>query len=201
MSVRRIFVIVVILAQLAVVASLIVRQEYRWRTWTPIRLRVAPVDPVSLFRGRYVRLSYDFSRFPVSTSEGWEKGGTVYVRLAPDESGEFWEMVEAGPSLEPEAGSLLVRGKVRGVGPRYTRVGEGRNSRVERVPGYTVYVSAPISSYFISERKAPEVERLPQDEYELTVDVVVSKDGEAALKQLYVNGVRAEEFEPGDRED
>ncbi|MEE9234690.1 MAG: GDYXXLXY domain-containing protein [Candidatus Acidoferrales bacterium] len=176
MSGRRIFVIVVILAQLAVVASLIARQEYRWRTWTPIRLRVAPVDPVSLFRGRYVQLGYDFLQFRVPSTE-WKWGETVYIRLAPDESGEFWEMVEVGPSLEPEEGSVLVRGEMRG-------------------PGYTVSMSTPINSYFVSERQAPELERLPRDKYELTVDVVVSEDGEAALKQLYVNGVRAEEFDP-----
>jgi uncharacterized membrane-anchored protein len=46
---------------------------------TVVTLRTVPVDPIDLFRGRYVRLGYEISRLPVD--QGTAPGDTVYVAL------------------------------------------------------------------------------------------------------------------------
>ncbi len=58
MTRRTVILIGVVLLQVAVVLSLVVR--YEWRLWhgAPIVLETVPVDPRDLFRGDYVDLDY-----------------------------------------------------------------------------------------------------------------------------------------------
>jgi len=176
MNTRRILFFLIMAGQFLLLGGMIVRQEYRLYAWQTIRLRVLPVDPVSLFRGRYVVLTYDFSR-SVTCETDLETGDTVYVRLTPGADG-LWRFAECTPNREPQPGSVFLRGRVR--------LASGRSTRID----------TDIESYFLSERQAPQIERLSRVKYEMTVDVVVAEDGRVALKQLYVQGIPAEEFDP-----
>jgi uncharacterized membrane-anchored protein len=176
MNQRRILVKLILAGQLLVMIGLIARQEYKWRAWRTIQLKVVPVDPVALFRGRYVDLAYDFSSLQAPYGE-WKKGDTIYLRLKAGSDGT-WQL--AGFSHDPErpAEEILLRGQV------------------EAAHGNRITVQTGIESYFMAERKAPKIERLSPKEYDIRVEVAVSEDGRAALKQLYVQGRPAEEFEP-----
>lgn len=176
MNQRRILVMLIMTGQLVVMIGLIARQEYKWRAWRTIQLKVVPVDPVALFRGRYVELTYDFSLLQAPDGK-WKRGDTIYLRLKSGSDGT-WQL--AGYSREPErqAGEILLRGKV------------------EFDHGSQITIQTGIESYFMSERKAPEIERLSTQKYDIRVEVAVAEDGRAALKQLYVQGRPAEEFEP-----
>lgn len=187
MKAQRFFVVLVVAAQLGLIVGLILRQEYHLRTWHPIRLRVEPVDPISLFRGRYVDLRYHFSQLQ-TTDANWKKGETIYLQLAP-RADSLWQVAGFGRSRKTQTGKHLLRGKVLDVHPVLV-------SPLERYPRYTLEVRTGLESYFLSERKAPEIERLPRDQYEMTVEVAVADDGRAALNQLYVRGIPAEEFAP-----
>jgi uncharacterized membrane-anchored protein len=96
---------------------------------TEVTLRTVPVDPLDLFRGRYVRLRYEISRLPVPP--GTEPGDTVYVALRRD--GERWTGDRA--TREPPAGTFI-RGTV--------------------ADGLITY---GIETYYADEDEAPRLER------------------------------------------
>lgn len=175
---RRRLVLAILAGQVLLMVGLIAQQEYRLATWDTIRLPVIPVDPVALFRGRYVRLGYDFFRIE-TTETDWKRGDVIYLRLAPDAEG-LWRLVGFGHTPDKPTGQVLVRGRIRLTSSPH------------------LYVETGIESYFLSERKAPQIERLMGrgSPYRITVDVAVSADGATALKQLYVEGIPAERFEP-----
>jgi len=177
---RRTLVALIIAGQLLFMAGLIARQEYKWRAWRTIQLRVVPLDPVALFRGRYVHLTYDFSVLS-ARGEDWKRGETVYVRLKPQGDGT-WKAAEVSRTLDQQPEEVLLRGMV------------------VHAYGGRVFLRTGIESYFMSERKAPEIERLSPQKYDMRVDVAVSNDGRAALKQLYIDGIPAEDFQPRPRE-
>lgn len=176
MSTRRRVVLLVVAGQFLLLVGLIAWQEYKLHFWQTIRLRVQPVDPVALFRGRYVDLAYDFSTLE-TTEAGLKEGDTVYVRLKPGEEG-LWRYAGFTTKREPQPGSVLLRGEA---------VSTWRRG---------AWIRTGIESYFLSERQAPAIERLSRVQYKMTVDVVVADDGRAALKQLYVEGIPAEKVDP-----
>ncbi len=73
-----------------------------------IELDVVPVDPRSLFRGDYVILSYDVSRFDGGKLDGeLSKGRPLYVTIAQDASGK-WQVQRASASAKPSGNSAEV---------------------------------------------------------------------------------------------
>lgn len=177
MSIRRRLVVLIVAGQLLLLVGLIAWQEYKLHAWRTIRLQVRPVDPVALFRGRYVDLAYDFSALETAMEADLKSGDTVYVRLKPGEHG-LWRYAGFTTKGEPQPGGVLLRGEV---------VSTWRRRR---------WIRTGIESYFLSERQAPAIEGLSRVQYKMTVDVVVADDGRASLKQLYVGGTRAEDVEP-----
>ena len=190
---QRLFLSIVTL-QLLLLVGLVGLQQYRLRVWRPIRLRVEPRDPAALFRGRYVDLTYEFSRLRTASGE-WEAGDDIYVRLAHDRRGS-WRVAGFGRECGRRADAVCLRGRVKHVYPETQQVGQGRQMSFRQTGWFTLVIQTEIESYFISERQAPKIDRLPRDRYAMTVDVVVANDGRAALKQLYVRGIPAEEFTP-----
>ena len=174
MSRRRFILAVIMAAQFLLMVALVALQEYKLHAWQTIRLPVEPADPIALFRGRYVDLAYDFS-IPGRREMHWTDGDTIYVRLAPGPDG-LWRAAGFTGTPEKQPGTAFLRGRVVGT--------------------YRPRIVADIESYFLSERQAPEIEGLPRTEYEMTVDVAVAEDGRAVLKQLYVQGIPAEDFDP-----
>src|SRR3990170_1175219 len=98
MNSRRHIVILIIAGQVLLLAALIARQEQKLFSWQTIRLRVAPVDPSALFRGRYVNLAYEFSS--IETAQGhWQEGDVIYLRMTPDPQG-VWRLSGFGRTAE-----------------------------------------------------------------------------------------------------
>ena len=78
--------ILVAVAQSAVLIGEWLIAHYPVWTGTELRLRVQPVDPRDMFRGNYVRLGYHFSTLPMELGEKtFSKGDVVYVSLQPDD--------------------------------------------------------------------------------------------------------------------
>jgi uncharacterized membrane-anchored protein len=83
-----------------------VRLEVGLRRGVQVRLEVRPVDPMSLFAGRYISVPLAISRpDPKHTrfEREFESGNVVYVRLQRAEP--FWQAAEVAshPPAEPEA--------------------------------------------------------------------------------------------------
>lgn len=108
MTPRRRFLLlaVVCLAQLALAASGIARHELVLRRGTPYRFETAPVDPVDLFRGRYVQL--DFRAATVALPLPPDHDGRVYAVLGVDDRG-FARITELRTTPPSHADYLHVR--------------------------------------------------------------------------------------------
>ena len=83
----------------------------RW-TGTEVRVRTTPVDPRSMFRGHYARLSYAFGTLPADALAGAREpriGEVVYVRL---EAGEDGLHRFAGAALERPEEGVFLKGRI-----------------------------------------------------------------------------------------
>jgi uncharacterized membrane-anchored protein len=95
---RRITFWALVAVQALIPLGLIAWNEVALATGTEVTLRTVPVDPLDLFRGRYVRLSYEISRVPVEPGVG--PGDTVYVALRPGDGRSIGDLAtEAGDGL------------------------------------------------------------------------------------------------------
>jgi uncharacterized membrane-anchored protein len=70
---------------------------------TEVTLRTVPIDPIDLFRGRYVTLNYEISQ--VSMAPGLSRGTTVYVAL--HRNGDRWTGERA---TTEKPGGTFIRG-------------------------------------------------------------------------------------------
>ena len=77
----------VLLAQLAVPAFMIWRQEMTLREGTMFKLETAPVDPYDAFRGRYVALSFKEESVSKSLAPEAKKGDRLHARLQANAEG------------------------------------------------------------------------------------------------------------------
>jgi uncharacterized membrane-anchored protein len=145
--------------QVALPLGIVGWNELALATGTEVRLATAPVDPVDLFRGRYVTLRYEISRRQVH--EPIRSGQTVYVALR--QVGETWV---GGPATtsRPHA-ETFIRGRVR--------QGTDRPTEIE--------VEYGIETYYAEEEDARRLERQTGS---LLVDVVVDDDGTARIEEI-----------------
>lgn len=85
----------------------------RVQSGTRVMLQTEPVDPMSMFRGRYVTLNYRISRLPAALlrddAAGLRDGDPLYVVL--ERRGEFWEA--ASVHRQRPAGGVFLKGQLR----------------------------------------------------------------------------------------
>jgi uncharacterized membrane-anchored protein len=146
-------------------------QEIRLTTGTVIRLETRPVDPRDLLRGDYVILNYAINtvwkdRFVgPAPEEEQAPEKTVYVVLAPQ--GEFHAITRVSLTpLKPGVGEVMMIGKV--AKRRWDSSGSFR-------------VEYGLERYYV-----PEGTGNPRGR--ITVDVAVSGNGKASIKQVYIDG-------------
>jgi uncharacterized membrane-anchored protein len=126
---RRYAFLAVVALQALLPLALIGWNEVALARGTDVVLRTAPVDPVDLFRGRYVELRYDISSLPTNA----RMGTTVYVPLAKADG--VWRGNRA--TTQRPADGVFIRGRVVG-------------------PDRIVY---GIETYYADEDEAPRLER------------------------------------------
>lgn len=104
-TLRLVFFIALAVAQLAVAARAIILSEITLRSGEVYRFRLAPVDPVDAFRGRYIALRFAEDRSPVAVGVSHLSQQKVYVPLVVDDEG----FASFGPAaLEvPDDGAYL----------------------------------------------------------------------------------------------
>jgi uncharacterized membrane-anchored protein len=153
---RRIAFWVVVGVQALVLVALIGFNERAIAGGDEITLRTVPVDPVDLFRGRYVTLRYEISS--IEPADGMRPGDAVYVPLS--ESHGVWSGA-LGFSYPPPDGTFI-RGTVRDI--------DGRTAEVEY----------GIETYYTDEEDARRLERAGT----LLVTVPVGDDGQARIARV-----------------
>lgn len=130
-------------------------------TGTTVTLPTVPVDPYDMFRGDYVRLSYDMSNFPVpfETSDNSD----IYATLSPN--GQYWKTraISAKKPLLRE-GEICIKGKVK---KQYGRT----------------QLHFGIEQVYVPEKAGGKAEQAKA----LRVDLAVDKNGNAVIKRV-MNG-------------
>jgi uncharacterized membrane-anchored protein len=169
---RLIVFLLVALAQLAVPASLIWKREQTLRKGSVWRFRTAPVDPVDAFRGRYVALEFEEEARQIAPPAGAEDGRKVFVTLRQTPEG-FAEIDRITTSAPP--GDDFIEAQLHGT-----------------------TVSLPFDKYWVTERDAPAAEaayraQSTREKQNAFVTVRVFK-GDAALEQLYLDGIPLGEY-------
>ena len=144
--------------QFLVVAAVAAREEVALHSGVEVRLAVRPVDPMSLFSGRYVSVPLAIERLDksVAIEHGIESGQSVCVRLAPGTPCWSAAAVTRDPPREPDA--VFLRG---------TWLEEH-------------HVSFGIDTYYFPEHGADPSGHV------LTLVVRVTHDGRGAIEDLLV---------------
>jgi uncharacterized membrane-anchored protein len=153
-------------AQLAVPGSLIWKREYTLRQGNVWKFRTAPVDPVDVFRGRYIALGFEVETQEISPPPNSGYGDKVFVTLKVNAEG-FAE-VDQVFAIKPA----------------------GDDYMEARLSGKTIALA--FNKYWVSERDAPAGETAYRNlsrrgNQNAFVTVRVFR-GDAAIEQLYLDG-------------
>jgi len=176
-AVRLSFFAVLVIAQLAVPAWMIVSREWTLRQGNTFKFHTAPVDPYDPFRGRYValRLEPDEARAPVETQLDYNQ--RMVAVLETDAEG-YAKVSELRLEPPPEGDFIRVHAWPRDA----TMVG----------------IHWPFDRYYMDERLAPEAEKAYRDHNlreERNAHVTVRvRSGNAVLEDLFIENVPVREY-------
>lgn len=136
-------------------------------------LPIAPVDPRSLFRGDYVRLTYEVTRVPGRLLEGEVTSGEpLYVTIERRADGAY-----APVSVSREHPGVAGPGRV---------VLQGRLMH-RRAGAHDLFLRYGIESYFVPEGTGLELEKMAREQ-KLAAVVAVDRHGKSAIKGLMIDG-------------
>ena len=174
-----IFIVVGIIAQFGVVASILVKRELTLRRGGVYRFATAPVDPFDAFRGRYVALRFDVEQHELTFPETVKPGKVCYALLETDSNG-FAE-VKAVFAKTPGNDLPVLK----------ARAGYGWRSENR--------IKLPFDRFYMPEKLAPEAE----DAYraanrgsnpQSAAAVVRVWRGNAVIEDLEIDGVPVLEY-------
>jgi len=186
--------------QILIILVVIIFKVAQFTSGTEVLLKLAPIDPRDPLRGDYLNLRYDITTLNSYGGENFHNGDIVYVPL--QKSGLFWTAGYNGPQKNLPAkgdnktvyikGTIMSGGKDSVFGSQY-----GFNSSVQ----YTVKYN--IESYFVPEGKGNTweltswsrcngntecMQNANRPENQPFAKVAVDDNGNALLKQLYIDG-------------
>lgn len=158
--------LLLVIAQLAAPAGLILEREWILRNGEAFRFRLQPVDPYDPFRGRYVALSFKAADVsPKDVAGRIEDGQKLYAALSTDQDG--FAIVSGLSATPPVSGPYLTTWAMWwGLGSLRLRF--------------------PFDRYYMEESAAPEAERLYR---QATRDGQDHKDAFAIVRILSGKGV------------
>ena len=176
MKSKYLFIIFVVIAvlQLFAPANMIYNQEHILKTGTLYKFKTQPIDPNDPFRGKYVTLSYELNSAK-SRDSTLQKDDKILVYLEKDNSG--YAQVKAVSKTKIENEKDFIEVKVDWYNPYTNDVG----------------FSLPFNRYYMQEFKAKPAENIYRkynsvlDTINQTYALVSVKNGDAVLKEVYIN--------------
>jgi uncharacterized membrane-anchored protein len=173
--------ILVALAQLFVPAKMILDREDILETGTEYKFKTEPIDPNDPFRGKYINLNYKEDAIEIQNEMEWLRGETIYVFLTTDNQG--FAKIQSVSKENPNNEQAYLKTKVDYV------TSNGSNK-------LTLYL--PFDRYYMEESKAYDAElayRESQvDTNQVAYALVIIKEGEAVLKDVFIDGVSIREI-------
>jgi uncharacterized membrane-anchored protein len=167
---------VMVLIQLYVPVSMILKNETVLTEGKDFKFRTAPVDPNDPFRGKYITLSFDANSFKVPDATGWNQGDEVYVSLTEDEKG--FAQIQSVTKEKPIDNEDFVTASVGYV--------------VEDTMSW-VSIDYPFTRFYMEERKAQPAgdayREAARDTAQITYALVRVKKGDAVVEDVLINGV------------
>lgn len=170
----------VALGQAAVLGWMIWDRVLLLATGREVVLEVVPVDPRSLFRGDYVVLGYDISRYTLPPGTPTPaREAPFYVTLHKG-AGDKWQVVSAAPQwpAQLQPGDVVIKGRVDSV--------SSQPSDQPQEPT-VVGLRYGIESFFVPEGSGRELEKLVGDK-KISARIAVDGSGNAAIKGLISEG-------------
>ena len=170
---KKIIFCVLVAAQLAVLASMIFKQERLLTGGTKIMLKCVPVDPRSLFSGDYVILRYeitniDTDKLKVKTNDSFTENQNIYVALEKDASASHYNAAE-------------VSFDIKSLADRYPAVIRGT---VEYAHDNSISIRYGVEKYFVPQNKGHYIESNMDS---TTVEVSIDSKGNSAISRLFVD--------------
>ncbi len=163
--------------QLAVPVVMIREREEALKHGLAFKFKTAPVDPYDAFRGRYVAIRVDVGQVARPKWPVLKGGERVFALLTYGADG-FAQIAAILPS-RPSGGAYLP-------------------AKVRYVAGENLMLDFPIDRYYMTEKAAPEAEKLYRERSRNgktdTWVLVKIKDGLTVVEGLYINGKRIEDL-------
>jgi uncharacterized membrane-anchored protein len=189
--VRKWIILLVVAAQLAVLAFMAGEREWVARTGRTIWLRTAPLDPNDPMRGAYVRLRYDISSV---SRELCRDGLATWMDERANASGTDWRVARRREQdLRDRPVYAVLRAGPHGIGElvaltdRQPATGLFVRGRIGWVSGDQLNVRYGVEALFLQQDKAKRLEleaarRGREDGVVLDAEVAVSPAGLSVLK-------------------
>lgn len=187
----------VAIAQIAVLANIVIARQNHINNGHEVVLNVIPVDPRDLFRGDYVILGYDITNIDAGVLKSGDdvmalnSGDTIYVALARGADGVSKpialaaSMQDAAMQASANSDTAVIRGTIS---YRNTVTDTSRPGQPSApAPQFNVHYG--IESYFVPEGTGRELEAKVRTA-NVRALVALDKGGVAALKGLEVDGER-----------
>lgn len=172
-------IIIAAVLQLAVVVFMAAQREAVLRFGRTVYLRTMPVDPRDIFRGDYVRLSYEVSQLPV---RAWQDDLKHLTNNTPKELRQLRDL-RVYSVLEPDGEGL---GELRYVTGRRPSDGLFIRGRTDRLRPGGMNVRYGLEAFFVQQGKGLELERGRTREDRMRVamemEVAVGMSGMAVIK-------------------
>lgn len=168
---KRGFILLVILGQLAVLAYMAAEREWIVRNGSTLLLRTAPVDPRDVMRGDFIRFDYEIGHVPVSQCEGAVKAWAAETKPRSYRTHRD-DVVYATVRLDADKVASLV-----GLSDRRPESGLFLRGRVVSVTDRMVNVRFGLEALFTPQGEAREFEDEARKRAGLPVDVEVAVSG------------------------
>ena len=166
--------LIMVLAQLAVPATMIIKKELLLNKATKYKFKTRPVDPNDPFRGKYITLDYEERSVFVDNQDDWEYGDAIFVTI--NNGADGYAKIENAYREKPDTELDYVSATI------------GYSFRFDT---NQVAVTLPFDRYYMDEGKAQGAEDiywdLMRDSTRTIYAIVAIKDGESVLKDVMVN--------------
>jgi uncharacterized membrane-anchored protein len=173
----------VIIAQLAALASMIQSKERILRSGEAFRFKTRPIDPADPFQGRYVSLGFEADHIPIEhvQADGLRVHETIYATLESDAEG--YARFSGWSRERPTTGAFL---KTRYLG-NHTRWDQGGQRSISK----GLNIEIPFNRFYMDEAKAPRAEQAARDATRSTNcwAAVRILGGKAVVEDVFVKGL------------
>ena len=173
--------ILMAIIQLAIPGKMIWDREKILETGKVFKFETAPFDPSDPFRGKFIVLRFKENSIAMETDENFLSGEEIYVILKKNQAG--FATIDFVTKEKPAESIDYVIAKI-------DFVSGSRNK--------TINISYPFDRFYMEESKAYDAEKeyikSQRDTSKTTYALVRIKDGEAVLKDVFIDEISIREI-------